>query len=566
MITRGGITTRRAGLVAGAVAAAAVLGAWSSSGRAWGTPSAVSPAELGEHVYRDGLLAGGKPVKATVRGDAVDGRVLACVSCHQRSGLGTVEGRIAAPPINAAALFTPLKERYRGVEIANVPPKRPAYTDDSLAVTLRTGVDPSGRRLDEAMPRFDLPAEEMASLVAYLKTLSATPSLGVSGGTIRLATIVTDDVSPEDREAMLFVLRKYVALKNGQAQGYDADHDNRAARMLAAMANSRELGAKKLELDVWNLHGEPATWRGQLDAYYAKSPVFAILSGISNREWRPVHEFSEQNHLPSLFPITSLPVVSDKAWYTHYLAAGYVEEGEGAARFLAARSPAPQVVIEVVRDSAEGRALADGFARAWNASQQTARLRIVEVRGAAPIAADELKTLASSEPHTAVVVWDGAAALSVVRALGDDASHADAVVVSSSYLGADALHVDDHARARTYFTYPYRLPADETRYEVVAREWLADGEVDARSRKYRIASAAFAATALFSQALMELRGRYYPELLVELVGMANSPPLPSFEHASFGANQRYASKGIYVTQLTQGASPTMVAQSRWLTH
>jgi mono/diheme cytochrome c family protein len=553
--------------VLGAVAlVGALVAVRSAVGHAGVTAPIATPAAAGERLYRDGQLPSGGAVQATVRGDTVDGRVVACVTCHQRSGLGTVEGRIAAPAINGRTLYAPLVETYRNVELTGTPPKRPAYTDETLAAAIRSGVDPTGRQLDAAMPRFDLPDAEMAALVSYLKTLSAKPSAGVSESTIRVATIVTDDVAPDDREAMLFVLRKYVSLKNGQTQAYGDNHDNRAARMLSAMSSSRELVGKRLELDVWELHGEPETWRSQLEAKNAKAPVFAILSGLTNREWRPVHEFSERSHVPALFPITSLPVVSDQDWYTEYLSAGLQEEGEAAARFLAGHDHVPGAVVEVVRDTAEGGALAHGFETAWREAGRGAPVRVVHVPAGATIDVRLVRSAAGAGAETTALVWDGPAALPAIRELTSGESGMARVVVSSSYLGRSAEGIEEASRARTYFTYPYRLAADEKPFEVIAQGWLGAAQVDPSSRRYRIASAAFAATSLFSQALMELRGRYSAELFLEVIGMMPDPKLPSFEHASFGPNQRYAVKGSYVTQLTPGSPPSMIKRTDWLTH
>ena len=92
---------------------------------------------------------------------------------------------------------------------------------------------------------------------------------------------------------------------------------------------------RKLSIVRWDLKGPPETWRGQLEEYNRKEPVFALLGGMTNGEWRPVHDFSEEHHIPCILPITDFPVISETDWYTLYFSKGLYQEGEAAARYLA---------------------------------------------------------------------------------------------------------------------------------------------------------------------------------------------------------------------------------------
>ena len=85
-------------------------------------------------------------------------------------------------------------------------------------------------------------------------------------------------------------------------------------------------------------------------------------------------------------------------------------------------------------------------------------------------------------------------------------------------------------------------------------------------RAYRSASAAYAASVLLTQALMEMRGRYHRDYFVDVIGMARDLELPTFPRLSFGIGQRYMSKGCYIVQLTSGPHPALVRRSDWLTH
>jgi hypothetical protein len=303
-------------------------------GGAQGAVSREQPAEremlrLGERIYRQGVLPDGEPMKAVVAGDVeVDGRMFTCVNCHRRSGLGTVEGSVITWPVNGRELFAPRRrtgawnphksrqgpgavQRWSLPRQYQAADARPAYTEKTLATMLRTGVDPAGRRVMHAMPRYHLGDDDMAILIHYLKSLSDRPDPGVDDETIRFATVVAGDVAETDRDAMLSVLRNHIEVHNTQTR----PHTRRAK--MGPFYKTESYGAyRKLELDVWELSGPEASWKTQLENYYRERPVFALLGGIGAGSWRPVHQFCENNRpgvsrlLRRLFPVILLNLVT----------------------------------------------------------------------------------------------------------------------------------------------------------------------------------------------------------------------------------------------------------------
>lgn len=171
------------------------------------TKPSLSPKQmllLGERMYREGILPSGKPMQAFVNGDVpVSGTAFTCLSCHLRSGLGSVEGTVVTPATNGNTLYQPRTLLLKGFEsvprlakYAEALHPRPAYNDETLAAAIAAGVDPTGRELDNVMPRYELDAADMAILIYYLKHLSAEPSPGVSKTTLRFATVITGEVPP----------------------------------------------------------------------------------------------------------------------------------------------------------------------------------------------------------------------------------------------------------------------------------------------------------------------------------------------------------------------------------
>jgi hypothetical protein len=125
---------------------------------------------------------------------------------------------------------------------------RPAYTEETLARVIRTGIDPSGRELDFAMPRYDLNERDMSSLINYLKGLSAQLSPGVTEDTLHFATIVSDGVGPEKREAMLSVLQSHIKDRNVQTR-----NQQKRSRKGAFIKRDIDTAYRHLTLAVWEL-------------------------------------------------------------------------------------------------------------------------------------------------------------------------------------------------------------------------------------------------------------------------------------------------------------------------
>ena len=191
-----------------------------------GTDTALSQRatlQRGERMYREGILPSGEPMQAFVKGDVpVPGTAFTCVSCHQRSGLGSTEGGVDTPATNGPELLKPFQMRYARYGMNKptyfqVPIERPAYTDETLAEAIRGGVDSRGRILDYVMPRYLLDDEDMAIMIFYLKSLSAHISPGISDTTFRFATVMTDDVSQEARDAELAPLVNFINIRNNNA-------------------------------------------------------------------------------------------------------------------------------------------------------------------------------------------------------------------------------------------------------------------------------------------------------------------------------------------------------------
>jgi hypothetical protein len=551
------------------------LAAWLSLAAVSTTACAGDPAP-GRQIYREGILPSGEPVRATVQGDVeIRGRAAGCATCHRHSGFGSNEGASVVPAITARSLFSDRLPRradlFRGLfqdplpsparTAVRTPRVRAAYDEKSLAVALRDGVDPEGRRLDPLMPRYALGERDMEHLTAYLKTLAAAPDPGVDDATIHFATIVSEGVDRDERRAMLAAIDAFARRKN-----LEVERDIRRPGASPYYKDEFRIARRRWVLHIWELAGPRATWAAQLEARYREQPVFALLGGLVAGSWAPVHRYCERSGIPCLFPLTDLPEVveEDRPTSTIYLTKGLQGEAEALALWISREHPEGRSgpIVQVFRDTEEGRTLAWSLRRAIPEAR-AARLQDVPLPPDGPSEEFWRRAVHGRRPSV-LVLWLGPAdldAYSESRAAGDDRL---TLYASSSLLGWTTMAVPERLRGRLRLTYPRTLPGSEDPHLFRVRSWfrsqgVADDHEPTRLNTYLTLS-------LTEHALERMvdhfsRDYFLESVEHELESMENPGVFPRL---SLGPGQRYASKGCYIVARARDRQGDLEAISGWL--
>jgi hypothetical protein len=199
---------------------------------------------LGQTLYQQGLA------NVTARLEAAELELsstrMPCASCHGASGAGGSEGGVAVPSIQWQRLSRPLASR-------------PAYDERSLATALRDGIDPAGRKLHPAMPRYAVPDSLALDLVAALRQLERPTATGVTPDTIRIAAPALGNGDVRSSIVRL-VLERYVEALNAKGGIY-----GRAIALVddptTAFAGIARPGASTAALDLWPLVEAPSAFR-----------------------------------------------------------------------------------------------------------------------------------------------------------------------------------------------------------------------------------------------------------------------------------------------------------------
>ena len=529
-------------------------------------PNDAAAVKIGEQIYLRGVLASGAELQAMREAGVpgVKGAEAACVNCHRRSGLGSTHqssgigasaGINRIPPIAGRYLF----QRNGGHAEENLPyvdgmrSNRSPYTPATLARALRDGVDSDGRTLSNLMPRFAIDDADFSSLIVYLNTLYPVRVPGVTPELLHFATIITPEVEPERRKAMLDVMEKFFAERNSRQMVPSAPM---RASGKTQYGRSMFMVHRQWELHVWELSGPPSTWGEQLDRYLAKEPVLAVVSGLG-RNWAPVHAFCERQRLACLFPNAEVPVDAPGDFFEIYLSRGVLLEAELIGTGLTASSAGAPVktVHQIYRAGDSGEAAAHALGRLLTEKGITVRDSVLGI--------DDRGLAAALRPASgadALVLWLRSTDLA---ALGDDKGAPPVVYMSGLMGGLENSPLPAPWRLRTRMAYPFDLPQNRIVRVDYPLGWFRIRGIPIVDEQMQADT--YLALGLVSEALNEMVDTFYGPYLIEyLQSMVEHRIVTGYyPRLTLAENQHFASKGGYLVQFTGPEGKRLVAVHEW---
>lgn len=490
----------------------------------------------GRRIYRDGVMPTGEPLTAIVAGDVpILGTQFSCRSCHGQSGMGAAEGTYIVPPVAGQFLFAESPQ-----------PARPAYDMQSLARLLRDGVTPGGRQLDTVMPRYRLDDTAVADLAAYLGGLSPGWSPGVDDTIIRFATVVTDDVGTEKRDAVMAVLNTFVEEKNRQTR-LESERWDRGYTPASRLPTVH----RDWVLDEWRLSGAPHTWDAQLQAYYRANPVFAMLSGLGDGTWGPVSRFCERNEIPCLFPSTNLTDAQRDDFYTLYYSRGLELEADLVASHLR-EQPVTNLVQVYCTEASQRAALR--LQERLDGTQVGVRHLRLSCDEAFPAA--RLSELAAPADETAIVLWLTQAGIATLP----DGISPGRFYVSSILLDGDFDGPIASLPGRVFAAHTFRLPGQFDPAFARFEGWAKTRGIELTSPRRQ--SEAFFACLAMKDVVAHLGRFFIRDFALDTLDHAQSivAYLSYYPRPTLGPRQRFVNKGGYVLELVDGEPRSQAAE------
>lgn len=491
--------------------------------------------EYGRRMYMEGILPSGEPLRAIVNGDVeISGEFVNCGECHRKSGLGASEGQSVAPPVVGALLYEPFQ---LPTSRPPAPPVlRPAYTYDTLAVSIRDGISSNGDEFDPLMPRYPLTDEEMGYLIAYLESLSADPDPGVTETDIHFATIVSDNVDPAARKAMLDVMENFIEQKNTETR-----YETKRATNGPWHKDWMFKRYRKWVLHTWELKGAQSTWQEQLARHYEETPVFAVINGLVSGGWEPVHEFCETQRMPCLFPTTDLPVTDREDQYSLYLSKGITIEAEAVVHRLR-EGEVPAASVVQVYDPLIPRSAA---AASW----------LKELLG------DDLYSVSvdavngSNSEADVVVAWLDADAVNAMDSIATDAT----LFLSGSMLDGAESSLEPALRDKAQIVYSTALPNEMTRLLMRSTGWFRIKRIYAPQYKDVQANAYFTMK-MVGGGLFGIGTYFNRDFFIESIEhmVDNATYTSVYPYMSLAPEQRFVSKGVRIGAFEEDRLVTVV--------
>jgi len=318
--------------------------------------------------------------------------------------------------------------------------------------------------------------------------------------------------------------------------------------------------------------------------------VFAVLSGLSNSTWEPVHDFCEHEQVPCWFPSVDLPPVKEQAFYPVYFSRGVALEAEVLAKHLLDKGgQRPQRLVQVYRDDYMGRGAAQAMKRALAGSGIALEDRVLQdaepeslrralsginakdnlmfwLRPANLAALDKVTPvpvaaayfsgrLAGGEHGPFPAAWKGSARLVYPYELPEKR------VANLSYFHQwlklrNLALVDEPLQSEIYFSLNFMTDTLAEMLDNLYRDYLLERAENMVNRR----EGGKAEDEVRARDSVILRGKSGGSMAIQ----GKSEGTTIYPRLSLGPSQRFASKGGYIARFASIDGDRLIAESDWI--
>ena len=337
---------------------------------------------------------------------------------------------------------------------------------------------------------------------------------------------------------MLEVMNTYFKFKNSDTKGH-------LQKPETSLWYKKEFyhAFREWKLHTWRLHGDPTTWTKQLEDQYSRQPVFALISGLSSKPWKTIHDFCESKGLPSLFPNTYLPVLDPKNQYSLYLSKGLKGEAQTLATYLSEKLN-NQSALQFYSGSLNSKAMAKAFS-----DEAIGRFAVETKYLKNQKQGDLFLTIEDIKPG-ALVLWVDSTELHKVMVALQGMTHLPNIYMSYQLIGEKFPEQPTRLASKSFFTYPYSLPDNPIPRTYRIKAWMRSRGVQVTDEKLQLNT--YFALSVVDYSLMHIIHHFSRDYLIEKIEHETENGLSPgiYPTLSLAPGQRFASKRCNIVQVT----------------
>lgn len=354
-----------------------------------GSEEAERQIERGRQLYVESTSPSGAEFIAVLgEGLEIEASAVPCSGCHGRDGRGRPEGGVTPTDITWDRLTRPYG--------ATAPTGRrhPPYTESLMKRALSLGIDPGGAPFQVAMPRYRMSHQDMADLLAYLKTLGGLRTdPGVGDDTLKIGVLLPP------KETL-----------GGLGQAVRATLE---ARLEAANQQGGIYG-RRLELRFFETPGPPGQRREWAADFLEREGIFAVVAPFFAGAEVELAELFQDQRIPAIGPFTAHPqeeVAVNR--YVFYLLPGLAIQSKALVKLARETAGGP---VRPVLLAPEGAGLDNAVAATGKAAAGWAEVAVRRYPREGFAAADLARELAAAKADPVFFLGSGAEAASLLRA------------------------------------------------------------------------------------------------------------------------------------------------------
>lgn len=491
----------------------------------------------GKFIYLRGGSPSGREITCYIGDGAteVPAAAMCCANCHGFDGRGNPEGGVVPSDITWEALTKSYGVTHPSGR------KHPAYTERAVGMAVTKGIDPAGNKLPDTMPRYWMPPEDLADLVAYVKRLGKDQDPGLTETSIKLGTIVAGQgPMAEMGQAVKAALGAYFEEVNAQGGIYN----------------------RRIELRVAEAPADSKEARSNAERFIDTQQVFAMAGAFIAGADKEIAALVEEKEVVLVGPSTLYPEVGFPInRYTFYLFSGLKEEAGALVNFIGEKlqkqsprfaivypdSGRPMGVSEAIEEHAKRR----GYKSVMKISYARAQFDAVQLA----------RKMSEGGADAVFFLGSGPEELATMRA-AEKLKWTPYFLLPGSLASKEILEAPAGFKDKIFLSFP-TLPSDRTRDGVT--EFLALAEKhNLPTRQLAAQLSAYCAAKILVEGL-KLTGKELSRerLIRTLEGLYNFDTGLS-PRISYGPNRRIGALGAYIVTIDP-EKKQFIPASGWIT-